>query len=114
VTGIFNHRRRKGGEANGRREGLAEEYERLKEEDPLFAEVRAKLGDVVLEERPEDGDVYNNDYRAFVDGYRRVKKAFFPNVNPVTVARTRKGDRDAAQELLVEMGVIDDLKRGAE
>ncbi len=88
------------------------EYERLKESDPEFRDVVEKLADVVAEERPEDGEIYNSDYRAFVTGYREVKKTFFSKTDPRTVERTRRGDTDAAAELLVQMGIVG--KRGFE
>lgn len=81
------------------------EYARLRQL-PQFEEIRSKMIEVVEEEQPEAGDIYNSDYKAFCQGFEKVRKAFFSNVNPRTLERARSGDVDGMVDLLKEMQIV--------
>jgi hypothetical protein len=87
-----------------------EEYEYLKANDPDFEKIRAKLVETIKEEQPEAEEIYGTDHRAFLDGYRRVKRAHFNPFPEDLVERSRRGDIDASKEMLIEAGIIDQLK----
>jgi hypothetical protein len=57
-------------------------------------------------------DAFNTDYRVFCQGFEKVRKAYFSNINPRTIERARCGDLDGAAALLQEMGIVG--KRGLE
>ena len=90
-----------------------EEYKYLRENDPDFDRIRRQLAETIKEEQPHAEDVYATDHEAFLDGYHRIKQRFFNPFDPYNeglVERARRGDRDAAEAMLVRSGVADSLK----
>jgi hypothetical protein len=85
--------------------------ERMSDEN--HEEIAAKTWKVLEEERGHAQALRDNqNHRATVEAYDAVKRAFFTNtVDDKTLERVRRGDHQAEQDLLVQLGVVDDLKR---
>ena len=55
-------------------------------------------------------DDFNSNYEVFLKGYREVKAARHNRFDPDLVERSKRGDIDAAQAMLIKAGIIDSLK----
>ena len=75
--------------------------------------IAAKTWKVLEEERGHEQALRDNqNHRATVEAYDRVKRMFFTNnVDDRTLDRARRGDSQDAEDLAVQMGIVDDLKR---
>ena len=89
---------------------LEAEYQRLAATDPDFQAIRDSMKKVIEEECPERMDDFNSNYEIFLKGYREVKAAKHNRFDPDLVERSKSGDIDAAQEMLIRAGIIDAMK----
>jgi hypothetical protein len=86
------------------------QFERLRATDPDFESVRQSMRETIAEEMPDRESDFCYDYEIFLRGYEAVKKARHNRFDPELVERSRHGDIDAAQAMLVKAGIIDSLK----
>ena len=86
------------------------EYRRLAATDPDFQSIRDSMKAVIEEECPERMDDFNSDYETFLRGYKEVKAARHNRFDPDLVERSKRGDIDAAQQMLIKAGIIDAMK----
>jgi hypothetical protein len=86
------------------------EYQRLAATDPDFEAVRQSMREVIAEEMPDKEDDFCYNHEVFVKGYRAVKAAKHNRFDADLVERSRRGDIDAAQQMLIKAGIIDSLK----
>ena len=80
---------------------------------PRFAEIRARLAELVEDEAPESAGCYTDDEQgraAFIENFRRVERAEFSPWDPELVERSRNRDTDASQQLLIKSGICDELR----
>lgn len=89
---------------------LEAQYNRLAATDPQFQEIRAKLAETILEEMPENLSDFESDHATFLRGYAAVKQAYFNKFDPDLVERSKRGDIDAAQQMLIKAGILDAMK----
>lgn len=68
------------------------------------------IPEVLIDQAPDKEDDFSYDYEIFLRGYEAVKKARHNRFDPELVARARKNDRDAAEQMLIKAGIIDSLK----
>ena len=86
------------------------EFKRLAATDPDFEAVRQSMRETIAEECPDKEDDFCYNHEIFVKGYRLVKAAKHNRFDPDLLERSRRGDIDASQQMLIKSGIIDSLK----